>query len=162
MLAGLASKLTKLISGGLVDKVVDTAVKYFPPDVSPEQKQQFALECRQLELKYAQQQQHLINQAEALLTQRISQLEGTAQDLLALPVIGRLLLFLRGAQRPVWGFATLYLDWCWFATWQLTDQQETALTLINVLVLGFLFGERAIKNVMPLIMQVTRHARKAP
>ncbi|WP_230413520.1 hypothetical protein [Zooshikella ganghwensis] len=68
-------KLTNLIGGGLVDKVVDTAVKYFPPDVSPEQKQQFALECRQLELKYAQQQQHLINQAEALLTQRISQLE---------------------------------------------------------------------------------------
>ncbi|WP_230413519.1 hypothetical protein [Zooshikella ganghwensis] len=71
------------------------------------------------------------------------------------------MLFLRGAQRPVWGFATLYLDLCWFATWQLTVQQETALTLINVLVLGFLFGERAIKNVMPLIMQVTRHARKA-
>ncbi len=151
--------MADLTSSGLVDKLVDTAVKYFPPDITPEQKTQFELACRELQIKHAQQTQRLINQAEKLLTERISQLEGTAKDLLSLPVLGRLLLFLRGAQRPVWGFATLYLDWCWFAFWQLSEQQEKALTIINLLVLGFLFGERAIQNVMPFFNQVSRHAK---
>jgi len=35
--------------------------------------------------------------------------------------------------------------------WQLSEQQESALWVINFLVLGFLFGERAVQNVAPLI-----------
>ncbi|WP_163832247.1 hypothetical protein [Spartinivicinus ruber] len=158
MLNKLWEKFISVTGSGLVDKIIDVAKTYFPPDLSPEQQMQFKIACRKLQIEHENQTQKLINQAEKQLTQRISQLEGTASDLLALPVVGRVLLFLRGAQRPIWGFATLYLDWCWFASWQLSEQQETALTVINVLVLGFLFGERAMKNVMPLLKQVTRNA----
>ena len=160
MLAKLGAKLANLASGGLVDKVIDKALQYFPPDLSPAEKKQFEIDCKAIQLKHERVQQKLINEAEQLITYRISELEGTAKDLLALPAVGRVLLFLRGAQRPVWGFATLYLDWCWFSIWQLSEKQETALTIINVLVLGFLFGERAIKNVMPMLKQVTRNATR--
>jgi hypothetical protein len=35
-----------------------------------------------------------------------------------------------------------------------TEQQETLLLAMNLLVLAFFFGERAMKNVLPLIVQV--------
>jgi len=49
----------------------------------------------------------------------------------------------------------MYMDVMWFSgKWSgLTDQQESALWVINTLVLGFLFGERAVKNVMPFMTQ---------
>jgi len=93
--------------------------------------------------------------AEKTLNKRIAQQEGTAKDLLQLPVIGRLVLFLRGLQRPVWGFFVMYIDYLWFTTpVTYTEQQQTALMLINILVLGFLFGERTLKNLEPLILKV--------
>ena len=97
-------------------------------------------------------QRHML-EAEQALTRRISELEGTAADLKSLPVVGRLILFARGCQRPVWGFFTMVLDWRWFSEWQLNTQQQTALIVINFLVLGFLFGERAMKNVAPHVIQ---------
>ena len=43
----------------------------------------------------------------------------------------------------------------WFmGRWQLNPQQESALWVINFLVLGFLFGERAVQNVAPLIAEI--------
>ena len=35
-----------------------------------------------------------------------------------------------------------------------SEQQQTAMIVINILVLGFLFGERTIKNLEPLIIKV--------
>jgi hypothetical protein len=89
------------------------------------------------------------------LNKRIAEMEGTASDLLALPFIGRIMLFLRGSQRPTWGFGVLYFDFMIFSEqWQLAEgTQESAFWIINFLVLGFLFGERAMKNVLPLVTQ---------
>jgi hypothetical protein len=43
----------------------------------------------------------------------------------------------------------------WFmGRWQLSEAQESALWVINFLVLGFLFGERAVQNVAPLIAEI--------
>jgi hypothetical protein len=73
-----------------------------------------------------------------------------------MPVFGRIVLFARGAQRPVWGFATLWMDMEWFfgSNHTFDEQQQTALIVINTLVLGFLFGERAVQNLTPMIVQV--------
>ncbi len=89
------------------------------------------------------------------LNERIAELEGTAKDLLALPIIGRVMVFLRGSQRPTWGFGVLYFDFMIFSEqWQLMEgTQESAFWIINFLVLGFLFGERAVKNILPLVTQ---------
>jgi hypothetical protein len=135
-------KLLDGVTGGFVSTAVDTFKDYFPPDMSPGQKAD-------------QQMDDAAITAEEVLTNRIAQLEGTASDLKSVPFVGPLVLFLRGLQRPLWGYATLFMDYMWFSEWPtLTSKQESALMAINILVLGFLFGERAIKNVMPLITKL--------
>jgi len=149
-------KIISAFGGGLVGTVMGAVEKYFPPDMSPKEKASAQLAIENIVLQKQQDANKAANEAEKNLNERIAQTEGTAKDLLALPIVGRVLIFLRGAQRPVWGFATLYADFCWFSnSWgALTDKQETALIVINFLVLGFLFGERAVKNLEPLIMKV--------
>jgi hypothetical protein len=123
--------------------------------VSPDKKAELEAKLRDFQLQAQKQVDDATSEAEKNLTQRIAELEGTASDLKAIPFFGPVMIFLRGLQRPVWGFATLYMDLMWFSEWEtLTQKQESALMIINVLVLGFLFGERAIKNVMPLITKL--------
>jgi hypothetical protein len=148
-------KLLNGVTGGFVSTAVDTFKEYFPADMSPEQKADLALKTKQLEANIQQQMDDAAITAEEVLTNRIAQLEGTASDLKGIPFVGPLVLFLRGLQRPLWGYATLFMDYMWFSEWTtLTSKQESALMAINILVLGFLFGERAIKNVMPLITKL--------
>ena len=102
-----------------------------------------------------------LRQSAAQLDKRIAEQEGTATDLKAIPVLGHIVLFARGAQRPIWGFATLWMDAQWFfGNFSFTDRQETALIVINTLVLGFLFGERAVQNLTPMIVQVFGKGKK--
>ncbi len=95
--------------------------------------------------------------------ERIMSLEGTASDLKAAGWPGRLVLFLRGAQRPAWGFFTLYMDFMVFSgAWKLPEgadpgtgmTMQSAFWIINALVLAFLFGERGLKNILPLISRL--------
>lgn len=149
------SKLGDVFSGGLASTVIDAVEKYFPPDMTPQQKMDLQKEMSQLELEKSKEVNKAIAEAESAINDRIAQYEGTAKDLAQMPVIGRIVLFARGCQRPLWGFATMYCDFMWFSgEWPtMTDQQQSALWVINLLVLGFLFGERAVKNVTPLIGQ---------
>lgn len=151
---GLANLFTGGASG-LASTVVDTIKDYFPPDMSDEKKAQLKLELEKLELQKQSEVNKAINEAETAMNERIAQHEGTAKDLMQLPVIGRVVIFLRGCQRPIWGFATMYCDFMWMSGgWPaMTDKQESTLWVVNFLVLGFLFGERAVKNVMPLVLQ---------
>lgn len=149
-------KIVSALTGGLAGTVMDGIKSYFPPDMTDQEKASLQLALDKIELERTIEANKAATEADKALTERIAQTEGTAKDLMSLPIVGRLLIFLRGAQRPVWGFATLWADYCWFSNeWGiLTDKQETALIVINFLVLGFLFGERAIKNLEPLIMKL--------
>jgi len=126
--------------------------------LSPELKAEMLRERNRHEeamAKVAQEEGRLDLKAAEQTTKRAATLEGTAEDLKALPLIGRIIIFFRGCQRPVWGFAVLWMDWAWFTDWKaLSEMQEVALVVINGLVLGFLFGERAVKNLMPLILRM--------
>lgn len=140
------------LTGGLANKIIDTAEKYFPPDMNPTQKAQFGLAMKNLEMEKTAQANQAAADAEKRVTDRIASLEGTANDLKAIPYVGAFVIFLRGCQRPIWGFATMYFDYQWFesnATY--TEQQQKALLFLNVMVLVFLFGERSIKNVLPIV-----------
>lgn len=155
---GLLDGVLNTISGGstgLVSSVMGLVKDYFPPDMTDAQKAELTQKANELALAQEKQAADALKEAETALTDRISKLEGTASDLLALPVVGRVILFLRGAQRPIWGYATMYCDFMWFSgQWPaMTDQQQSCLWVVNLLVLGFLFGERAVKNVTPLIAQ---------
>lgn len=151
---GFFSKISGLLSetplGTLADRAID---RFLPEKLSEaereELKREIAKDMREHELKLLA----IGQQTEAEFNDRVKAMEGTAADLKTIPVLGSLVIFLRGTQRPMWGFATLFFDWQWFtASWEnMTDRQEVALLVINILVLGFLFGERAMKNVMPLI-----------
>lgn len=148
-LSGLADTLT----GGLASSVYQAVKDYFPPDMTPEQKAAIEIELQKIELEKAKSVNDAISSAERSLNDRISMHEGTAKDLMALPFIGRVVIFARGCQRPMWGFATMYCDFQWLSgAWSnLSEQQEATLWVINLLVLGFLFGERAVQNVTPIV-----------
>ena len=139
------------VVGGAVSTIADTIKAYFPPDMSPEKKAEAQLAVMKEENAQKIGLLTLAHQMDADFNQRVKDLEGTAADLKSIPILGAIILFLRGCQRPVWGFATIYLDFMVFSkTWAVDTgtAQAAALMVINVLVLGFLFGERAIQNVM--------------
>lgn len=101
-------------------------------------------------------EEKIANERESELNDRIKSLEGTASDLKQFGWIGSVVVFLRGLQRPVWGFGTIYMDFMVFSgKWKIPDddQLKSAFWIINLIVLVFLFGERAIKNVAPLIKE---------
>lgn len=149
-------KIASMFGGGLVDSVLDTVKAYFPPGMTPQQEAELRLNVERMAFEKQKQADAMLADAERQVTERISLLEGTATDLRAVPIVGPLMLFMRGIQRPVWGFAVLYADMMWFSgKWgQMSDQQESALWVINLLVLGFLFGERAVANLAPVISDI--------
>lgn len=152
----LLKKIVNAATGGVGQLAFDVAKKYFPPGMSEAEKENLRLALDKLELEKRGAAERAALAAEQSHTERVKELEGSASDLARVALLGPLVLFLRGCQRPLWGFATLYLDWCWFTGWHLSEKQETALVVINLLVLGFLFGERAVRNVSPMIAEVFR------
>ena len=151
----ILSKIADIAGGSIFGKVADLVEKYLPPDMSPDKKAEFQLKLDDLAHEKEKFIEEVFNDSVKELNRRIEAQEGTASDLKSMPVIGRLVLFLRGLQRPAWGFFTMYLDYHWFtAVTDYTEQQQTALITVNILVLGFLFGERTIKNLTPLIIKV--------
>lgn len=149
------SKVTDFLGGPIFKEIKEGVMAYFPPDMSPQQKAEAELKIQELLHKKQMEANKVLSEASAQLDKRIGEQEGTAKDLRALPILGPIVLFLRGLQRPMWGFLTMWMDFKWFfGTYTFTEQQQTAMIVINVLVLGFLFGERTIKNLEPLIIKV--------
>lgn len=151
----ILGKVASFIGGGLFKEVKETVMAYLPPNMTPQEKAEYELKVQELLHKKELEANKILENAAAQLDRRIAEQEGTAKDLAQIPILGRIVLFLRGLQRPTWGFATLYMDYLWFfGAYTFTDQQQTAMIVINMLVLGFLFGERTIKNLEPLIIKV--------
>lgn len=150
---GILSKITNALGGSLVGEVLDTVKEYFPPDMPPEKVAEMEARAKEIENQKLEIVNNAIAESEKAINRRIEIYEGTASDLKSIPVLGPIMLFIRGAQRPVWGFAALYLDFMVFAgQWKITDDTiSTSFMMMNILVLGFLFGERAVKNVTPLL-----------
>ncbi|MBA1331996.1 hypothetical protein QQ73_13010 [Candidatus Endoriftia persephone str. Guaymas] len=158
-MAGLLDLDVGSIVGNVMEKGLKIAERYFPPDMSDAEKAKIKLQIRAVEEREKERAEKYLLEATQALTDRIAQLEGTASDLKSVPVVGPLMLFLRGSQRVAWGFGVLYMDLQVFSgAWKLGQMDAGdqvvdlagAFWIINLLVLGFLFGERAIKNLMPL------------
>ena len=157
ILSGAVKTALGVATGGFSDRVAEIAEGIFGDSMTPEQSAQLKIAIEKETTSRIVAGHEAAAEAEKNLTERIAQLEGTAKDLLALPVIGRLMIFLRGAQRPVWGFGTLYLDMMVFSKqWPIepNSMTEIAFWTINLLVLMFLFGERAVANVAPLVLKL--------
>lgn len=151
----LLSKVGDFLGGSLFKEIKETVTSYFPPSMTEQEKLRAEQQLQQFLHDKEIQANRVLNDAAAQLDRRIAEQEGTAKDLRAIPVLGSLIIFLRGLQRPAWGFMTMFMDWLWFfGDKEFNEQQQTAMIVINVLVLGFLFGERTIKNLEPLIVKV--------
>lgn len=147
---------------GLASEIIGVVKDYFPPDMAPAQKAELELKLGQLALDKERAVNTAIAESEKAVNDRIAAYEGTASDLKSIPILGPLMLFARGSQRPLWGFACMVMDYQVFSgVWALKDPQiASAFYVINFLVLGFLFGERAVKNVAPFITDMI-NAKKA-
>ena len=153
------SRVLDFLTGGagseLAKGAMDIAKGFFPAKLSEADEKRLEMQMQTLTNNHVKALAVVANEERVIFNNRITQMEGTAKDLKAIPFVGPVVIFLRGMQRPVWGFATLYIDFKWFSgLWVLNHDQTNAMYLINLLVLGFLFGERAIKNLEPLITKL--------
>lgn len=158
------SKISDFLTGGIGTQIIDKILDQFPDKLSDEEKAKIKLAgekaMREHELKLLD----IAREEDEAFNSRVRELEGTANDLKQFGWLGRIVVFLRGTQRPLWGYSVLYMDFMVFSgRWNLTELAgaignttigtniESAFWVINFLVLGFLFGERAMKNVLPLM-----------
>lgn len=163
-LGGLVAQKIGQVVGKKVEPTRD-AIAEAVANATPEQmieirkiEAEVKLRGEELGYKHAEEIERLGLESSKHTTERAAILEGTASDLKSMPVLGPLMLFLRGCQRPVWGFGTLYIDFMVFSgTWKLVaGTQESAFWVVNILVLGFLFGERAVQNVAPFLAEMLK------
>jgi len=163
------STVTDFLTGGLGSKIIDTVLAQFPGQLSDDQKAAITAAIVKATREHELTLLNLANEQDNEFNSRIKEMEGTAGDLMQFGVIGKVIVFLRGLQRPLWGFAVMVMDFNVFSgEWNLADLSksvgenvvgtnvESAFWLINFLVLGFLFGERAMKNVLPLLKGINK------
>lgn len=152
---GVLDKLGGLLGGGLGSKIADIVGSKIENKAEAENLRlqiEQAIGQRAHELQLAELEAD--RETERMFNERTIAMEGTASDLKSVPVLGAIVLFLRGAYRPLFAYFVAYLDFVYFVTgmaW--TETQESLLFAINMLVIGFFFGERAAKNVLPLLAQ---------
>lgn len=88
------------------------------------------------------------------------QIENTENsDLSGIPYLSTFFFFARGCQRVLWSVFTIFLDWNVFSSeWKLQPNTpiESTFFIVNILVLGFLFGELALKNTAPTIIEILK------
>jgi len=79
-------------------------------------------------------------------------------DFKGVPFLGTFVLFIRASMRSIWSIAILWTDLQVFSgEWTLLEgsQIESTFWIVNLLVLGFWFGERAVSAIMPLYLAKT-------
>jgi len=148
-------KILSILGSNVIDKVANVVDRFV---TTKEEKELLKIEMQKILHLQEMEGQKFALEAEHEFNNRIKELEGTAKDLQQFGWIGRIVIFFRGLQRPLWGYGVAYMDVMVFSgKWMLEDQEiKSAFWVINFLVLGFLFGERAIKNVAPLIKEIIK------
>lgn len=150
---GILSKIISDFGGNVIKEGFEVVKDYFP---SAQAKAEAQLKYERFVHEKQKEADNSALEADQEFNQRIKDMEGTASDLKTIPIVGHVIIFIRGAQRPIWGLFTLYADYMAFSKgWDLSQEPELRAMLfaINILVLGFLFGERAVKNILPFVKE---------
>jgi hypothetical protein len=165
---GLGATILNALGGSAVKTLAEFVNERWPSETD---KAAALLEASKLDLEKVKEDNlqtirvlTVANEAEKEFNERTVALEGTAIDVKSVWLIGPFILLLRGMQRPVWGFATMWMDFrvmsgSWdVMLWQKNDGGNNFITpegfiliIINFLVLAFLFGERALVNILPVL-----------
>lgn len=150
----ILTDVANVFGGDIFGSLIQTVKDYFPPTMTEADKAKTEIALLTAKGELDAKLTASLNEVQSMYEQRMRDMEGTATDLKAVPLIGPLVIFFRGMQRPLWGFGVLFMDYMVFSgDWKILDntRQDTCFLVINLLVLTFLFGERAMKNISPLI-----------
>jgi len=109
--------------------------KFLADKMSEEEKAQLEMQATMFVTQEAR-------KADSSFRDFIGAYEGAAKD------VPRLIVIFRSLIRPAFTILVGYLDWIYFtgAASGWTDEQGALLKAINIIVLMFWFGERAVKN----------------
>jgi len=146
--------VVQTISGGVPGLVTGIVDKYVT-GMDPQKRASMEAEILAASRKHEVDLIAKATEAQVAFNQRIADMEGTAKDLKGFPVIGPLLIGVRGMLRPAVIIFTILLDYQVFSgAWASAPDGEALYTsrvfwLINLLVFGFIFGERGLQNVLP-------------
>ncbi|WP_462250421.1 hypothetical protein [Ekhidna sp.] len=145
--------LTKLFSGddGIVKGISYVAERFLG---SKEQKHEFKMEVERFLYSKEVEARNYALDVEKEFNQKIKDLEGTAADLKSFGWIGKIIVLLRGAFRPLVSYSMAIVDFYVFSgKWELPNDEQvvSAFWIINLVIFVFYFGERSIKNITPLI-----------
>lgn len=157
---GLGKTLAGFIPGG--SEIVKLVEKVIPDKMSEEEKVRLELEIEKSSTDRKIQLLDKWNEYDRQFQDFTKDMEGTAGDLKSIPVIGHIIILLRGAFRPLCCYSVLFtfikvLSGSWNLDAMYTtnaNQAWSLLWIITLLVFTFVFGERAIQNLMPLIERV--------
>ena len=145
-------KSIKALSGEEVSKLVLEELD----SIDEEKKKIIGIQIKSLIDKQTSDVKVALSDLKATVDSKIQALASSTKDLEKVPFFGKVGLFIRGMQRPVWALVLIYVDLKVLSgVWDITTdaQLKSAFWLLNLLILGFLFGERAVKNVIPVINQ---------
>ena len=148
------TRVGDFLLGSTAKTIVETIKDYFPPSMTEKEKVELSMKIEQVESEKNLRTMELINEGNREFNNRMKEMEGTAADLKTVPIVGHIIILARGAQRPLWGLATMYIDFQVLSgAWSSAGEARLQLILfvINFLVLTFLFGERAIQNILPFV-----------
>jgi len=161
----ILGKVAEFLSGGVGSKVMDIIDRQFPGKLTAQERAELDLSLQRLDAEREKEGNKVIMEASKALNARIAEYEGTAADIKSMFIVGPLVIMIRSLFRPICSYVTLYLDYYYFVLggsidWQ--DGTSTLLLVINLIVLGFWFGERTIKNLMPLFMAWLDGSKRQP
>ncbi len=137
--------------GGLIKNVKDLADEFIH---TKEEKNQFNLKAQEVIHKQELEALEKSIEIEKGFNERTIKLEGTASELKGFGLIGNIIVFLRAAFRPLFSYGVGFTAIMVFMGYYELPEDESIKKLFNLIcgiVIVFYFGERAVKNVIPLI-----------
>lgn len=147
----MLKEIASFLTGGFGVKLLDTVKGYFPPSMSDKEKTDLELVIMKATQAQEVQLLALAQSADAEFYSRIKDMEGTAAEIKGIPFIGPAIVVVRSMLRPFISIFVVLLDYQIFSgAWAWNVELKPVFVALNILVLGFWFGERMVKNVMPL------------
>jgi len=146
-------EIAKLATGGIGGQVLDIIERQFPGKLTPQEQSELSVTLERMEMEREQQANNAIAEAERSLNERVAEYEGTASEIKDMWLVGPLVILMRSLFRPICSYVTLYLNFVYFTSvndW--SPETTNLLVVIDVIVFGFWFGERAVKNVLPIVL----------
>lgn len=137
--------------GGIIGSVKDLADEFIH---TKEEKNEFNLKMQ--EFVYRKQADAIEKsiEIEKGFNERTIKLEGTASELKGFGWLGKIIVFLRASFRPLFSYGVGFTAIMVFMGYYKLPEDESIKKLFNLIcgiVIVFYFGERAVKNVIPLI-----------